>query len=74
MNLKHFLERGVKGFSIKIDKIYAKYKLSQNRTHDDRLFIVENLRKINTQDSNRMAEEIIRFNSDMKSYGTEKSP
>ena len=68
------MSRGVKGFSIKIDKIYAKYKLSQNRTHDDRLFIVENLRKINTQDSNRMAEEIIRMNSDMKGAGTDKSP
>ena len=38
------------------------------------LFIVENLMKINTQDSNRMAEEIIRINSDMKGAGTDKSP
>ena len=68
------MSKGVKGFTIKIDKIYAKYKLSQNRTHEDRLFIVENLRKINTQDSNRMAEEIIRCNSDMKSDKSNVSP
>ena len=68
------MSKGVKSFSIKIDKIYAKYKLSQNRTHDDRLYIVENLRKINTQDSLRMAEEIIRFNNDMKGDGTVKPP
>lgn len=52
------MAHGVKGFSITISRIYAKYKLSQNRTHEDRISIVENLRKINTEESNRMAEEI----------------
>ncbi|MHB8361811.1 MAG: FMN-binding negative transcriptional regulator [Thermoplasmataceae archaeon] len=55
---------GVKGFRISIDKINAKYKLSQNRNCDDRISIIKNLKKINTDESNRIADEI---NKRMKS-------
>ena len=57
------MAHGVKGFRIVVSKIYAKYKLSQNRTPEDRVSIIKNLQDIKTEESLRMAEEIKRNNS-----------
>lgn len=50
--------RGVVGFEIKVEKIEASFKLSQNRDADSYSNIIEQLKKLKAYDAERIAEEM----------------
>lgn len=50
--------RGVIGFEIKVERIEASTKLSQNRDAESHQSVIDNLKKINTYDATRIAEEM----------------
>ena len=52
--------RGIVAFELRAEKIYAKAKLSQNRTMADRLRVVEKLNASEDQTDRECAEEMIR--------------
>ncbi|HRI46701.1 MAG TPA: FMN-binding negative transcriptional regulator [Ignavibacteriaceae bacterium] len=52
--------RGVTSFKIKVDKIEAAFKLSQNRTDEDYRNIIINLRKSDLQEEQQISEEMRR--------------
>lgn len=61
----HTLEkdmRGVVGFEIKVERIQASYKLSQNRDAESYASVIEQLKKQSSYDSKRIAEEMERKN------------
>lgn len=52
--------RGVTSFKIKVDKIEAAFKLSQNRTDEDYQNIISNLSKSDLQEEQQISEEMRR--------------
>lgn len=50
--------RGVMGFEIKVEKIEASYKLSQNRDAESYAGIIAHLKKLKAYDAERIAEEM----------------
>ncbi|MGB6739368.1 MAG: hypothetical protein WBE59_02815, partial [Candidatus Cybelea sp.] len=52
--------RGIVAFELRAEKIYAKAKLSQNRTMADRLRVIENLKASADQIDRECAEDMIR--------------
>ncbi len=50
------LSKGIVGFKIKINKIEGKAKLSQNHSVERRNLVVENLEKVGSEESKRIAE------------------
>jgi transcriptional regulator len=50
--------RGVVGFEIKVEKIEASYKLSQNRDAESYSSVIEHLKKLKAYDAERIAEEM----------------
>jgi transcriptional regulator len=50
--------RGVVGFEIKVEKIEAAYKLSQNRDAESYASVIEHLKKLNAYHAGRIAEEM----------------
>ena len=58
--------RAIVGFEISIEKIEAKYKLSQNRTEDDYKNIIKELKELDNPDSDKIANEMERLKGAMK--------
>lgn len=52
--------RGVIGFEIKVEKIEASFKLSQNRDGDSYANVIEQLKKLKAYDAERIAQEMER--------------
>lgn len=50
--------RGVIGFEIKVERIEAASKLSQNRNAESHQSVIDNLKKMDSYDAKRMAEEM----------------
>jgi len=50
--------RGVIGFEIKVERIEAASKLSQNRDAESHQSVIDNLKKMDSYDAKRMAEEM----------------
>ncbi len=50
--------KGVKGFTMQVEKMYGIWKLSQNRNKEDYATIISELEKINTPDAREVAEEM----------------
>lgn len=50
--------RGVVGFEIKVEKIEASYKLSQNRDAESYASVIAHLKKLKAYDAERIAEEM----------------
>ena len=50
--------RGLVGFEIKVERIEAASKLSQNRDAESHQSVIDNLKKMDAYDSKRMAEEM----------------
>lgn len=55
--------RGLVGFEIKVEKIEASFKLSQNRNAQSYASIIEHLKKLNVYDAKRIAEEMEKRNN-----------
>lgn len=55
-DLTHSLHRAILGFEISVEKVEAKFKLSQNRTESDRKGVREGLRKKGDARSHEVAE------------------
>ena len=54
---------GLVGFEIKVEKIEASFKLSQNRNAQSYASIIEHLKKLNAYHAERIAEEMEKRNN-----------
>lgn len=48
--------KAIVGFDIKVDRLQAKYKLSQNKSQDDQQGVIEQLSSLNDENSRAIAE------------------
>lgn len=63
-NLKQKLETEIVGFSLCIDALIGRFKLSQNRSRSDRARVIDRLSKESSADSQELANAMLSFYSE----------
>ena len=63
-NLKQKLETEIVGFSLCIDALIGRFKLSQKRSRSDRARVIDRLSKESSADSQELANAMLSFYSE----------